>query len=186
MFVHGARVGFFQGDSLKIMEDAVALRPTLFASVPRLLNRIHDKIMSGVQATKSLKSSLFLAGYNAKMNNLRETGQVAHSLWDKLIFNKVAAALGLDRCRVMTSGAAPLPKHIMDFYRILLPKTMVFEGYGQTESSGIISVTAYEGICLFGRDCMDILALLSLCFPSNTLPDNRSRRWSRRWSSASG
>lgn len=39
LWTFGACVGFFQGDTLKLMEDIKALRPTLFASVPRLYNR---------------------------------------------------------------------------------------------------------------------------------------------------
>lgn len=40
-------VFFVQGDTLKIIEDLTALRPTIFVSVPRLFNRIYDKITSG-------------------------------------------------------------------------------------------------------------------------------------------
>ena len=41
----GASIGFYQGDTLKILDDIGALRPTIFPSVPRLFNRIYDKIM---------------------------------------------------------------------------------------------------------------------------------------------
>ena len=37
---------FHQGDTLKIIEDLAALRPTVFVSVPRLYNRIYDKASS--------------------------------------------------------------------------------------------------------------------------------------------
>ncbi len=41
------------GDTLKIIEDLVALRPTVFVSVPRLFNRIYDKIISGAAVASS-------------------------------------------------------------------------------------------------------------------------------------
>ena len=41
----GASIGFYQGDTNKILEDIGALRPTIFPSVPRLWNRIYDKVM---------------------------------------------------------------------------------------------------------------------------------------------
>jgi long-chain acyl-CoA synthetase len=39
-----------QGDTLKIIEDLCALRPTIFVSVPRLFNRIYDKIIAGASS----------------------------------------------------------------------------------------------------------------------------------------
>ncbi len=44
VFMCGAKVGFFQGDVKLLVDDMQALKPTLFASVPRLLNRIYDKV----------------------------------------------------------------------------------------------------------------------------------------------
>lgn len=39
LFPFGARIAFYQGDPLKLMDDIKALRPTLFVSVPRIYNR---------------------------------------------------------------------------------------------------------------------------------------------------
>ena len=44
MFMCGARVGFFQGDVRLLIEDMQELKPTIFASVPRLLNRVYDRV----------------------------------------------------------------------------------------------------------------------------------------------
>jgi long-chain acyl-CoA synthetase len=41
---YGGRIGYYQGDTLKILDDLTALRPTFFPSVPRLLSRIYDKV----------------------------------------------------------------------------------------------------------------------------------------------
>lgn len=41
---NGARVGFYSGDPLKLIDDMQVLKPTIFISVPRLFNRIYDKI----------------------------------------------------------------------------------------------------------------------------------------------
>ena len=40
----GARIGFFQGDVKKLVGDIKELKPTIFVSVPRLLNRMYDKV----------------------------------------------------------------------------------------------------------------------------------------------
>ena len=44
IFCEGGQVGFFSGDILKLMDDIQTLRPTIFPAVPRLLNRIYDKV----------------------------------------------------------------------------------------------------------------------------------------------
>lgn len=52
---HGASAGFYQGDLLTLMDDLVELKPTVFVSVPRLFNRVYDKITQGVAAAGGLK-----------------------------------------------------------------------------------------------------------------------------------
>lgn len=49
MFCHGARVGFYQGDISLLMDDIKTLKPTFFPVVPRLLNRIYDKVSEYIQ-----------------------------------------------------------------------------------------------------------------------------------------
>lgn len=44
IFLNGARIGFFQGDVKKLVGDIQELKPTIFVSVPRLLNRVYDKV----------------------------------------------------------------------------------------------------------------------------------------------
>lgn len=46
--LNGARIGFFQGDVKLLLDDIKELQPTLFPSVPRLLNRIYDKVLLDV------------------------------------------------------------------------------------------------------------------------------------------
>ena len=40
----GGRIGFFQGDIRKLVDDMKELKPTIFVTVPRLLNRIYSKV----------------------------------------------------------------------------------------------------------------------------------------------
>lgn len=44
ILIHGARIGFFQGDIRLLTDDLQTLRPTVFPVVPRLLNRMCDKV----------------------------------------------------------------------------------------------------------------------------------------------
>lgn len=64
MFCHGARVGFYQGDISLLMDDIKTLKPTFFPVVPRLLNRIYDKVspnpmIPNILKKKQLYSLLF-------------------------------------------------------------------------------------------------------------------------------
>ena len=60
MTVHfGIAVEFYQGDSMKLMDDIAALRPTVFCSVPRLYNRIYAGIINAVKTSGGLKERLF-------------------------------------------------------------------------------------------------------------------------------
>ncbi|BBH06566.1 long-chain acyl-CoA synthetase 7 [Prunus dulcis] len=56
---YGVAIGFYQGDNLKLMDDLVALRPTLFCSVPRLYNRIYAGIANSVKKSGTLRRDCF-------------------------------------------------------------------------------------------------------------------------------
>lgn len=48
MFTNGAQIGFYQGDVKRLTEDMAELKPTIFATVPRLLNRLYDKVAAQI------------------------------------------------------------------------------------------------------------------------------------------
>mmetsp|Transcript_27168 Transcript_27168/g.35619 ORF Transcript_27168/g.35619 Transcript_27168/m.35619 type:complete len:720 (-) Transcript_27168:324-2483(-) len=142
----GASVGFFQGDTRLIVDDLLELRPHAFVSVPRLLNKVHDKIAGGVQK-KVVAKVLFNTAIFAKKLRMRKLGTTRHAFWDALVFNKVAAKVGLNRCTLIVSGSAPLASHVLEFLRLVFP-AKVIEGYGQTESTGASTVQSTESLSL--------------------------------------
>lgn len=144
---YGVAVGFYQGDNLKLMDDLVVLRPTIFCSVPRLYNRIYAGIINAVKTSGGLKERLFNAAYNSKRQAIMD-GRNPSQIWDKLVFNKVKAKLG-GRVRFMGSGASPLSADVMDFLRVCFG-CQVIEGYGMTETSCVIT-SMEEGDNLSGH-----------------------------------
>ena len=60
----GGSIGFYRGDVLLLLEDVEALKPTTFASVPRLYNRIYDKVMAQIEAANPVSRKLFWTAYN--------------------------------------------------------------------------------------------------------------------------
>ena len=140
MLMGGARIGFFQGDTKKLMEDLKALRPTIFPSVPRLWNRIYDKITQGAAAKGGVAATMFSNGLEAKKYWLAQGNHLHNTVWDGLVFNGIKTRLGLDRCRLFVTGSAPIADHVMQFLRCVFG-VPVLEGYGQTECGGVSACT---------------------------------------------
>ncbi|KAE8879950.1 hypothetical protein PF005_g8902 [Phytophthora fragariae] len=84
---NGAAIGFYLGDVRLLMDDLAELQPTVFPSVPRLLNRIHDKISQGAAAAGGIKKWLFDTAYAAKKFYLKD-GYKTHAFWDFVVFSK--------------------------------------------------------------------------------------------------
>ncbi|KAL1282571.1 hypothetical protein QQF64_001374 [Cirrhinus molitorella] len=129
LLIHGARIGYFQGDIRLLMDDLKTLKPTIFPVVPRLLNRMFDKIFG--QANTPLKKWLLDFATSRKEAELKSGVVRKDSMWDKLIFSKVQASLG-GHVRLMITGAAPVSPTVLTFLRAALG-CQFYEGYGQTE-----------------------------------------------------
>eukprot|EP00956_Cyclotella_meneghiniana_P037965 scaffold147162_cov74-Cyclotella_meneghiniana.AAC.3 len=162
MLTAGASIAFFRGDPLLLLEDIVACRPTIIPMVPRVLNKIHDKIMAGMAAKGGLTEKMFQSALRAKTLGLQE-GKLTHGLWDRILFHKIKKALGLDCLRLMVSGSAPLSPSVMTFFRCLLG-VPVCEGYGQTEGSAAATISHPEDVASVGHvggpvDCVEVVLM---------------------------
>ncbi|CAH0520536.1 unnamed protein product [Peronospora belbahrii] len=136
---NSAAAGFYQGDVLFLMDDLAELAPTLFVSVPRLFNRVYDKIRQGVEAAGGLKKLMFDQAYASKRAGL-SAGYKTHALWDALIFAKIRQVLG-GRVRVILSGSAPLSADVKEFMKIVFCCDVV-EGYGLSETAAGLTLAS--------------------------------------------
>uniref|UniRef100_A0A8C0YBV7 Long-chain-fatty-acid--CoA ligase n=1 Tax=Cyprinus carpio carpio TaxID=630221 RepID=A0A8C0YBV7_CYPCA len=127
---------FYRKGTLKSY-DMKALQPTVFPVVPRLLNRIYDKVQS--EAKTPFKKWLLNFAIEKKCAEVKHGIIRNDSIWDKLIFHKVQESLG-GRVRVMVTGAAPISPTVLTFLRASLG-CQIFEGYGQTECTAACSFT---------------------------------------------
>uniref|UniRef100_A0A8C6URH8 Arachidonate--CoA ligase n=1 Tax=Neogobius melanostomus TaxID=47308 RepID=A0A8C6URH8_9GOBI len=132
LFCHGARVGFYQGEISLLMDDIKTLKPAFLPVVPRLLNRIYDKILGSV--TSPLRRTLLNFAVRRKQAELRSGVVRNDSLWDKLVFKKIQASLG-GKLRFALTTSAPISPTVLSFLRATLG-CVIFEGYGQTECTG--------------------------------------------------
>ncbi|XP_029441498.1 long-chain-fatty-acid--CoA ligase 1 isoform X2 [Rhinatrema bivittatum] len=137
LLTHGARIGFFQGDIKLLPEDIKALRPTVFPVVPRLLNRMYDKIYA--QANTPLKRWILGIAARKKEAELKNGIVRRNSVWDKLVFHKVQGNLG-GKVRLIITGAAPVSPNVLTFMRAAIG-CQFYEGYGQTESAAGSTLT---------------------------------------------
>jgi len=122
------------------------VRPTILVAVPRIFNRIYDGVQRQMSEKPAPIRRLFKAGLRAATQKRRGeklglTETLALALADKLIFGKVRAKFG-GRLRFVVSGSAALNTEVAEFIDAL--GIDVYEGYGLTETSPVVSVN-YEG-----------------------------------------
>lgn len=138
MYLVGGSVGFYSGDIRRLSDDMKALRPTVTPAVPRLLNRIYDKVQNEV-SNSYMKKLLFNMALSAKESEIKRGIVRNNSFWDKVVFKKVQEGMG-GRLRLMLVGSAPLAENVLTFARCALG-CLVVEGYGQTECCAPITLT---------------------------------------------
>ena len=150
----GGSLGFFQGNPEKLIDDLQALKPSSIPVVPRVVNRMYDKIMQGVSESSPLRQKLFSMAYESQLLDLHKNGKVTKGFWDKLVFSKIRKMLGFENLRMMITGAAPIAPHVLNFMRVMLACPVV-EGYGQTETTALTTVgsisdvtTGHVGCCV--------------------------------------
>ncbi|CAO3628941.1 unnamed protein product [Cunninghamella echinulata] len=144
----GSRIGYFGGDMLLLVDDIQELKPTIMATVPRLLNRIYAKVAASTVQAPGAVGALSRRGIAVKLENLQNGKGYTHPVWDRLVFNKVKKVLG-GNMRIMITGSAPIGKDIMQFLRVAFCCD-IREGYGATETCAA-STIHYAGENLAGH-----------------------------------
>ncbi|KAL0050268.1 hypothetical protein WJX82_007734 [Trebouxia sp. C0006] len=135
-------IGFYRGNVLELLDDIQELKPHMFCSVPRLWNRIYDRVNATIQASNPISRKLFETAYKSKKAALDRgdlSGGKMAGFWDKLVFSKIKARIG-GETKFMSTGASPISTEVFEFLRICFGAT-VSEGYGMTETACTIAMT---------------------------------------------
>lgn len=124
-----------------IAENLMEVQPHIFISVPRLLERTYDKIISTGRELSGIKKKIFFWAVNLGMKyKIPDTNgsfyKMKLKIADKLIFSKWRKALGGKVQLIVVGGAALQPRLATVFNAAGIP---VVEGYGLTESSPVIA-----------------------------------------------
>ncbi len=133
---------YFAESIEKLSENAQEIKPNVMTAVPRLYEKIYDKIILKGEALSGIKKALFFWAVNL---GLQYEPDGANGWWyekklglaKKLIFSKWQAALG-GELKLMVSGSAALQQRLT---RVFTAAGMpIMEGYGLTETSPVVSV----------------------------------------------
>ncbi|XP_066941588.1 long-chain-fatty-acid--CoA ligase ACSBG2-like [Macrobrachium rosenbergii] len=138
----GVSVYFAQPDALKgsLAATMKEVRPTVLLSVPRVWEKIYEKLMEVGKSTKGMKKSVAtwaksIGSEICERRQKQDFGKpVLYPIANKILFKKIKKALGLDRCKIFISAAAPISNEILRyFHSINVPLTEI---YGMSESCG--------------------------------------------------
>lgn len=133
----------------KLVDNLKEVKPNFFSCVPRLLEKVYEKIIGkGLELTGFKKKLFFWAVDHAMKYNGEERTSFKYKIYDKLIYSKWREALGGEVKGIVTGAAALQERLGRVFSGAGIP---IREGYGQTETSPAVSVNRFEpGGFMFG------------------------------------
>jgi long-chain acyl-CoA synthetase len=144
-FDSGATVAYAESIDA-VPKNMQEVRPTIAVGVPRFFEKVHDRVMTAMEDAPPMKRRLFFwalktakAAIPYQLRGESLPVGLGFNVWvaDTLVFKKLRGRLG-GKFRNFFSGAAPLAKHLAEFfYAIGIP---IYEAYGLTETSPIVSL----------------------------------------------
>src|SRR3989338_4777797 len=125
----------------QLVDNLAEIRPTFMFAVPRIYEKVYNKILSQVADGSSLKKKIFFWSMNVgkEVSQRLQGGQsltpllsLKYALATKLVFQKLKQKFG-GRIRYFVSGGAPLSREIAEFFHAA--GFLILEGYGLTETT---------------------------------------------------
>lgn len=130
-------------DVKNLVDDLGAFKPTFLLSVPRVFEKVYNsarqKAHAGGKGAIFDKAEAVAIAYSQALESPGGPAlglRIKHTVFDKLVYGKLRAALG-GRCHSAISGGAPLGERLGHFFRGV--GLNVLEGYGLTETSPAIT-----------------------------------------------
>ncbi len=139
-------VSIYYAESLATIADNIKeVKPDILSTVPRLLEKIYDKIILNGNKLKFPKKQLFFWANSIAVNYNFDENQnwwylLKLKIARKLVLSKWKAALGGNLKTIVSGGASIQPRLVRVFWACEMP---VLEGYGLTETSPVIAVNSF-------------------------------------------
>lgn len=140
-------VSIYYAESLDTVgENLKEVKPNLFSTVPRLLEKVYEKIMNKGRELTGIKKNLFFwaVGVGSRFEVDKDLGigyKIQLAIANKLIFSKWREALG-GNVKAIVTGAAACQVRLLKVFTAA--QITIMEGYGLTETSPVISVNHYD------------------------------------------
>ena len=134
---------YYNENLAKIQEEMVEVQPDIFTTVPRLLEKVYDKILAKGRKLTGIKHKIFFWANDIALDfdfNKSKSYYRKLKLARKLVLNQWYKALGGNLDVIVTGGAAIQPMISKVFWAM---GVRVVEGYGTTESSPVIAVSDF-------------------------------------------
>jgi len=142
-----AGIAIYYAESMETIGDNLKeVQPIVFTTVPRLLEKVYEKILAKGLELKGIKRGLFFWALNLgfRYDNVQEGSwwyRFQLKIANKLIFSKWREALG-GRVKAIVTGSAPCQERLIRIFTSA--NIIIMEGYGLTETSPVISVNKFD------------------------------------------
>lgn len=145
LYQHNGYTVYFAESIDKMGDNIKEVQPHLMSVVPRLIEKVYDKIYSKGTSAGGLKAKIFLwaLGVNKRKEKLGKPSGLMEIIADKLVFSKWREGLGGNIVALVSGSAALSPRLNKLFQNAGIP---ILEGYGLTETSPVIAVNSFGKI----------------------------------------
>lgn len=152
----GAKVVFADKDALKgtLKNTLSEARPTIFLGVPRVWEKMYEALLSIGKQSSGLKRTLAswakMASLQHHESSLNGNGSESYryKFYRWLVFDRIKQRMGLDRCRIFISAAAPIALDIKKYFMSI--DILLIEAFGMSECAGAHTAGSYEKFSLGG------------------------------------
>lgn len=136
----------YYAESLATIADNMKeIHPTMMTAVPRVLEKMYEKIVQNGNKMKGLSGYIFrwavklTERYKIDPDERSSFYNLKIKIADKLVYSKIREQLGAENFDIIVSGAASISQKVAGFFSAI--KMPVYEGYGMTETSPVICVS---------------------------------------------
>ena len=127
---------YFVDDILNVANLMKVVRPTIMTAVPRLLEKIFNKIKTQISQKPFISRMIASFAFSYALKENMNKNSILFKIYDKVVYSKFREIFG-SRVEKLVSGGAPLSKEIAQFFvNIGVP---IYQGYGMTEFSPVVS-----------------------------------------------